>query len=292
MVWVIPWWGFAIISSVFGTAFALFRKKALQKEHALKFESARGLSIVFFLIFFIPFMKFPGAIEAYLIAFVLAVLAAVAVIFISKAYRHSQISYVYPLQNLKPLFVLIFAYIFLAERVSTKNLIGIAVILLGAYILEADHHFSDLIYPVKALFRSKYSLYFVGAVIVFSVTSILDKYLVTNYFDPLTFLFIVWSMITIILNFVHGIMYGFKEIKQCFMKTKYLPGLVGGLSIFGNIAYLKALQLANISLVAPVVLLSTLGVVLIGGEFFKEDNLTYRIIVSLIMVFGVYLVIT
>ena len=107
----------------------------------------------------------------------------------------------------------------------------------------------------------------------------------------LTFLFLIWIFIALNLNIIHGIFYGFKEVEKYFMKKLYVPFLVAFLSLGTNFLYLNALQNGPVSLVTPVLMLSTLFVVLIGGKFFKEKGIVYRVIISSTMLVGTYLII-
>ena len=142
------------------------------------------------------------------------------------------------------------------------------------------------------MFKSKYSLYVIAALIMFSITSLMDKYIIDNLLDPLPFLALVWIFVAININIVHGILYGFDEVKKYIIKYPLFPFLVAFFSIGAGFLYLNALKTANVSLVAPVLTLATLFVVFFGGRFFKESNITYRLIVSVLMITGVYLVIT
>jgi len=267
---MLPWYFFAIGAAIFDTAFTLTRKKALMKEHALDFESARSISVALLLLLLMPFVTLNHSWKIVAVIYGLSVISVVGIILMSRAFRHSQISFIYPLVNIRPIFVVSLAYIFLSEAIGLIQIIGIFIILLGAYALESDHHLLDLLEPIKSMFKSKYSLYMISAVFIFSITALADKYIVSNYLDPISFMFLIWIFIAINLNIVHGIKYGFKEVKQCFKETKGLPFIVGFFSIGSSLLYLQALTLAYVSLVTPVIMLSTLFVVLIGGNSLKK----------------------
>jgi len=196
------------------------------------------------------------------------------------------------LGNLKPAFVALLAFIFLAESITYKNIIGIIVLLLSAYLLESDHHFSDFVKPIKHLLKEKYSIYFILAIFLFSVTAVFDKFIISNYLDIFTYFFLIWLFIAINFNFIHIFLYGYKDTIKCFKKVTYLPVLVGFFSLGGNLLALKALSLAYVSLVTPVLMLNTLFVVVLGGKFFHEKYIYFRLAVSLFMLIGAYLVIT
>jgi len=288
---MIPWYVFAIASTIFATAFAIARKKALQYEHALEFESARSLAVLMFLLILLPFITPSYSLKVIGIVYIVSLAGVAGIVLMAKAFRHLEISLLYPLINLKSLFVLVLAYIFLGESITALNMVGILILLATAYVLEADHHFSNLIIPLKALFTSKYNIFAIAALLIFSFTSVMDKYIVTNLLDPLSFMLLVWLFVAFNLNVLHGFLYGYKEIKQCFKENGPLIFMVAFFSLGANLLALNALRLAYVSLVTPVLLLSTIFVVFIGGRFFKEKHIMYRVGVSLVMLIGVYLVI-
>jgi uncharacterized membrane protein len=288
---LMEWYVYAFSAVILTTAFAIVRKKALENKHALEFESARSLAAVLLLLLILPFININVPWKIIVLVYFSALLGAVGILFTAKAYRHSEISQMYPLGNLKPLIVLILAYIILYERVTMANLAGAFLLLFSAYALEADHHFSDLLYPIKNLFSSKYNLFFLLGIMLFSITSLFEKYFVSTYFNPLSLLFMVWLFVSINLNIIHGFMYGFKEVRKYFAEKPVFPFLVAFLSIGANFLYLIALQKTYVSLVVPFMTLSTLFVVFIGGKFFHEKNLLFRVATSAIMLVGAYLVI-
>jgi drug/metabolite transporter (DMT)-like permease len=285
------WYIYALGAIVLSSAFAIARKKALKNEHALEFESARSLAVVLLLLLILPFVTINAPWKIIALVYFSALLGAIGILLTAKAYRHSEISHIYPLGNLKVLIVLILAYLFLSERISPANVAGAFLLLFSAYALEADHHFSDLLYPIKNLFKSKYDMFFLSGILIFSITSMLEKYFVSNYFDPVSLLFLVWIFVSFNLNMIHGFIYGFEEVRKYFAQKPGFPFLVAFLSIGANFLYLTALQKAYVSLLTPFLMLSTLLVVLVGGKFFHEKNLLFRVVTSLTMLIGAYLVI-
>lgn len=288
-----PWYIYAFAAVIAGTFFSVFRKKALKKTHSMQFAATRSLVALFLSLFLIPLIDVTSLKpRVILLIYIASLLATIGIFFMSKSYRHMDLSILAPLQNTKPIFIAILGYLVLGEILSLKQLLGIATILLAAYILEADRHFDDLTRPFKKFVSSRYSLYLLFAVIIFSVTSILDKMLVTNHTDPLTLLVLIRIFIGLNINIAHGVSYGFKEIGTCFSRTSYLPLIVAFFAMSSNLLVYMALKLAYVSVVVPFTMLTTLFVVIIGGEFFHEKNLLYRLMTSFVMIIGVYLLVT
>jgi len=289
---MIQWYVYAIGAAVFATLFEIFRKKALSKVHAMNFESARTIFMVLLCLFLIPFISLSFDKINMFLVYLTSLLAAIGILYAAKAFRHGDISLITPLSNLRPAFIAIIAVIFLSESLSKTQITGIAVLFATAYLLAADHHISSFIAPIKHFIKSKYSLYFLFATFLFAVTAVLDKFIITNKITNIfTYFFFVWIFLAINLNIIHALTHGIKETFACIKKTRYLAFIVAVFSFISNLLALKALSMAYVSLVMPIVMLSTLLVVLFGGRYFHEKGLLPRVLISILMLIGAYLVI-
>ncbi|GAG47221.1 unnamed protein product, partial [marine sediment metagenome] len=106
-----------------------------------------------------------------------------------------------------------------------------------------------------------------------------------------TYFFFVWIFIAINFNIIHLILFGFKDTVACIKEVTYLPFIVGGFAFIANLLTLKAYSMAYVSLVVPIVMLSSLFVVIFGGRFFHERYLLFRVVVSVLMLVGACLII-
>ncbi len=288
---MIEWWVYAFFAVAFGTMFVMFRKKALVKAHAMNLESARSLSVAFFCLFLIPFVNLDIPWQIFLIVYGISLMGTFAILLMSKSLRHNEVSLIAPLSNFRPAFVAVLAFFFLKESLTLTQIAGITIILLTTYLLESDHHFSNFLEPIRNLIGNKYHYYFLLAVFIFSIATVVDKYLVTYHLDIFTYYFLVWIFITVNFNIIHAWKFGIMDSVKCFRDTNYLPVLVAFFSFAKNLFALKALSMAYASLVTPVLMVETLFVVFVGGEFFHEQYRYFRLFVSGLMLIGVYLII-
>ncbi len=285
-----PWWFFAICSAVFSSLFTIFRKKGTLKEHALEFEVVRTTTVAFLCLFLIPFLTFKYSITSILIIYFTSLLAVLGILLNSKALKHLQISTVAPLFNLTPGFLAILAFLFLGESLSKIQVGGLILLIVGAYVLETDHH--SFIKSFLQHIKSKYVGYAIASALVFSITALLDKYIITFYAVAFDYLFLVWFCIAInfiLLSFIQK--KGIKGVKHCLRKSKHNVFLAGLFSFLGNVFYVAALSLSYVSLVMPIRRLSTLISTIVGGELFHEKNLLRKSFACVIMVVGAYLII-
>jgi uncharacterized membrane protein len=288
---MVPWYVYAFASAIFSTFFIMLRKKALSKVHAMNLESARALSTLFILLLLTPLINLGIDKKILLLVYFVSLLATIGILFFSKALRHKDVSLIMPLANFKPAFVAVIAFLFLSEAITQKQIIGVIILLISAYLLESNHNFSDLYAPIKNFFKTRYNLYFTFAIFLFSITAVLDKLILSNYLDIFNYLFFLWVFIAINFNIIHAVKFGYKDTIKCFKKIKYLPLLIGLLTVVKNLFALKAISLAYVSLVTPVLMLETLFVVLLGGKFFHEKFLYFRFSVASLMLIGAYLII-
>jgi uncharacterized membrane protein len=260
--------------------------------HTLNFESLRSFWVVIFSLSLIPLLVKPLNVITVLLTYLVSLIATLGILYVAKAYKHTEISLLSPLDNLKPAFVALISFFFLGEILKIQQIVGISILVISAYLLESDHHFSNLIAPLKHILKSKYPLYFLFATLLFAISSIIEKYIInSNAINIYTLFFLVWVFIAVNFNIIHISSYGFKDTIECFKQTKSLSILVALFSIFANILVYKSLSLANVSLVMSFLTISTFLIVLLGGKFFNEKYLYFRIIVSTIMLVGAILVI-
>lgn len=288
---MLPWYVLGIIVALIGTVFTLVRKKALGNEHAMNFESARTITVALFSLLLIPFAEFNINISTIFLVYITSLIVAIGILFQAKAVRHGQISLMAPLSNIRPAFVLLLAYIFLAERLSLGQIGGIFLLLISAYLLQADHHVKNLFEPIKNLIKDKNALFYLLALFIFSISTLMDKYIITERLDIFSYSILLWVFIAINFNIIHGVIFGFKETVDCFKRQKFYPFIVGFLALAGAVVSYQALTMTKVSLLTPVVMLKTLFIVFLGGRFFKEDNILFRSMVSIFMLGGALMVI-
>lgn len=288
---MIPWYVYALLSSFTATFMFIIRKRALSYFHSFQFESARTLSELCIVLLLFPFINLSMDFWAYILIYLMSLLAVIAIFLQSKALKLLDLSIVSPMRSLKAAFVALFAFLILNESISLQNFFGIGIILIGVYLLEADKHFDDILKPFKLLFSSSGSIYLISAIVIFSITSIFDKFVLNTYTDPISLAFFIWIFIGINFNIVHAIFYGFSDTINCIIKKPFLPIGAAFFSIITIIFAYSALELAYVSLVTPILMLSTLFMIFFGGKFFHEENLLYRLVISAFMIIGTILIV-
>jgi len=287
------WFWFALISALFISIETILEKKILKKEHALQFSAVVALSIFIISLIFLPYLNFQQLnTRIFLWIYFNSWLATISFLLVSKSLRHMEISSVTPLLSFGPVFILIFSLIFLKEKVTNIQIMGIMLVIFGAYVLESKK--KNYLAPIIEIFRSQYIHYIFIALILNGISTTLDRYfLKNNILDPVSYLFLISIFLainySILITVLHG---GFKEINKSFKIDGIKIIIIAVLIMISRIALFQSFSLASAFLVEPVKRISVLFVVIFGGVLFHEKHLFKKFIASLLMLGGIYLITT
>ncbi|MBC8495487.1 EamA family transporter [archaeon] len=284
----LDWYVYALLSAIFVGIVGIFNKKILNHEHALEFTASRGIFLGVFSLFLIPFVNFGISWKIYLLIYLISLIACVGLLFFMKSVRHGEVSVVAPLTNISPLFLVIIAFFVLNEIPTSKQYIGIFLLVVGAYSLEVGITNKGFIEPIKGFVKSKIVHHLLIALVIFSMTAVLDKMILDKYASIITYLFVFTIFKSINFIIIESYKHGFSEIKNDLKKDfkLLLPDSI--LLFFGHVFYLLAVAApgASISLVIPIKRMSTLFTTIFGGSLFHEKNLLIKVLACIIMIWG------
>lgn len=287
MLWIL----YALGSAVFHALGSIFDKKVMRHEHALEYGATKGVFFLF-LVFALPFVRLDFAWQTYAALYGITIIFCAGNLYYLKSLRHSQISSAIPLMNISPLFLLIIAFVLLGETPSGMDVFGVFLLIAGTYGLQLAHSGKSFLAPFRLLVKSKYALYMVFAMVVFSVTATLEKGIINNGFDALSLLVIGRLMIGFNYIVLESAKHGFHEIIKDVRKdgrSTFFSALFG---IISAAFYFLALATpgALVSLVIPVKRTSTMIAALVGGRLFHEDNILQKVIACVVMIAGVAII--
>lgn len=248
-----------------------------------------NIPLTFFLVLFlggIPrvtplfylFMGISGFLDT--IAFVLAL----------RAISKSDISILAPIAVFSPVFTTIIAAFTIGEVPDMRKLIGILIIVLGAYLLNVSSIKNGIGAPFKSLFESQGVLFFLIANLIWSVTPIFQKKAIfeTTPQIPLFasvigmcfgFVFLTPFALKKVLGFV-------KEIKQN-IKWFAVNGVMT--SVSQALAY-AAFSLTFLGYATSVFRISIIFTIILGAIFFKETRIKERMFGAIVMLLGAILI--
>jgi drug/metabolite transporter (DMT)-like permease len=238
---------------------------------------------------FVPFADFDISIYAVALVFLISVVSTVSYILTARVYKHGNISVSSPiLSSLPQLLIVVFAFMFLSERLSFVQYMSIAVMIIAAYLLLFKANSRK-----RTAFDGKRYIYeLVMVVALMAIGGVLLKYLLF-YMTPYTYIVLVEAFIALDMTVYMQLRYGgVKEIAHN-MRKHWMPLLaIAVIAMAYRITYYLAVSTTYVSLTSP--LRNTLSVVitvLAGGLLFKEGNIARKLALAAVMVTAVYFLI-
>ena len=286
------WYLLAIISALFSAGAAILEKKILFKERALSFSS---LLAIFNLIIAIPFFFFTDlhvlTMVSLLVLLFKSFLGALAFLCVMLGIKNLELSKALPLLVLTPGLVAIGGFIFLKEALTSLEVVGIILLLIGTYILQlkSRQKFFD---PWKSYLKAKGNYYIFFALILFTITSLLDKAILSS-FNLHVNAFMGFQHLFLAIIFLAFLLFTGKarELKSTIKYSWLMILFLGFVTIIYRYAQIAAVKEAPVALVLSLKRISVFFAVLIGGKLFKEKHLLIRLIATGVMIAGAILII-
>ncbi|MFH1209502.1 MAG: EamA family transporter [archaeon] len=285
------WYLFAFGSAIFTALAVIIEKKSLIKQHSIEFSCVLSIFMFILSLIFIRLVDFNLDLRIWILIALESLFFGLSTFFTAKAIRHMEVSSASSLMVFLPVFILFFAVIILGETISYLQLLGIFLLIVGIYILEIRK--GGFLKPFANIFKRQYINYVFLSLALMALSLILARYLLsTKLVDvyTLTFIsytfFMVYMIILIFLlhDGINGIMRGFKT-------SGVLIFFAATFILVAKLLQNQAILIQNVTLVETIRRTYVIIVILLGGELFHEKNLTKKIIATLVMLFGAYLII-
>ena len=204
-----------------------------------------------------------------------------------KAIKVSDLSIVAPITTFSPLLLLITSPFIVGEFPNALGILGIFIIVIGAYVLKFQDKSRGYLIPLKSLFSEIGPRFMFGAVSVWSISANVDKIGVQNS-SP-----IMWAIAAHFSVAIFCLPILFFKSKPNIRNIKSNAGnliIIGITNALMIICQMSALKLALVSYVIAVKRTSALFKVLWGWLIFKEQGIRERIAGSIIMILGVVVI--
>ncbi len=234
-----------------------------------------------------------------------AVLNWAATLLSTHALSRADASLVTPLLTFNPAFTLLVALVMLGEIPGLQQVLGVAIILFGAYLLEVREARTGLLTPLLILVRRPGAALAIVASMLWGTTTVLEKLAIEHVRPPSgPLVALVGTTITVVLLTPNALAPLFRSDNSATRAdTSKQPGLFGGLgvhrpallaaAIIAGIAPLfgfTAIALGLVGYVTALFKLSAVFTVLWAWLFLGEGNLRSRLLGALVMILGSALV--
>lgn len=102
----------------------------------------------------------------------------------TQALAQSDASLVTPLLTFNPAFTLLVAWLTLGEMPGVREALGVAIILLGSYLLEVEETSTGLLAPLAVLVRQPGAVFAILASALWGITTVLEKVAIEHVSPP------------------------------------------------------------------------------------------------------------
>ena len=277
--------GLIVISAVFHAGWNMLVKSANDKvAYNVHIQIATALFVSIYTIIFYPealYLHKPTLYYALLSSFFFALYQHFAAV----SYKYADVSMVYPLTTSSPLFIIIWAYFLLDEKISLMGVLGIVLILAGCYIMNVTRGKGNknALYGIFLALLSAF-LYSFGALAdkmgVGTVNTHLYIMLMANFISLYSILFASFSHRKS--RTLH------KKVAE---KIQWKLVAVGGIIMAASIVtYRLGLVDMQISYATALRQLSSFFGVFMGIFFLKESYGLQRVIGSIVIISGIVLI--
>jgi drug/metabolite transporter (DMT)-like permease len=236
-----------------------------------------------------PFIDIPELDSVFfMVVFLLLPLETTALLLYMKAINTSPLSLTLPFLSLTPVFLIGTSYIILGESPNKTGLMGIILVVIGAYLLNVHKIKQGFLEPLRAVVKERGSVLMIIVAFIFSITSSFGK-IAVQHSSPIFFSIFYSILLSAFLFLI--VSFKTRHILSKIVSRPLLFLFIGISMAIMMITHLKAISLVEVSYMISVKRLSLLIGVIYGAVFFKETNIKERFLGSAIMLMGVILII-
>lgn len=219
--------------------------------------------------------------------FISAALNWGATLLSTRALAQADASLVSPLLTFNPAFTLLVAWPVLGERPGLREALGVAIILVGAYLLDLPAGTSVRLASLHALLRQPGTLLAVLASALWGVTTVLEKVAIEHTTPPSGPVVALASTVLTVLLLTPGAIATRQQRGKSHLTTH--PRALGAAILIAGIAPLfgfSAIALGFVGYVTALFKLSSVLTLLWARLVLQEGNLRQRLLGTIVMLIG------
>ena len=211
-------------------------------------------------------------------------------IFVNKAYQQGgAISTSYPLTVLSPLFIPIWAFIVLGEKISMLTGVGIGATVLGAMMVQMKE---ISLTELKKMFQFnkdyKGARYAILSSFVYSFGAIFDKYRVSS-FQASAYLGLLVGFMS--LNMIIYMLISGRADFMGYTSKNWKILLIGGIALLFSFLFFRlALQKIDVSIAVPMRQTAIIFAIIFGVVFLKEKFKMEKVVAVIVIFVGILLI--
>lgn len=210
--------------------------------------------------------------------------------FLMKAYEKGDLSHVYPIARSSPAIILILAVTLYGEQVSTKGVVGILLIVIGAYCINMKSWWlGEILEPIRSIRDNVSTRWAILTMLSIATYSMIDKKFI-DHVPPLTFQYGIDIVIFILFSIYICLSNRWSSVSVEWKERKLSAAINGVIAFVGYQLILIAFQMGNLSYIAGLRQLSIVFAVLLGGHLLQEKHQSIRLTCGLLIFAGAFLI--
>ena len=286
------WFLFALTTATCESFRDVFNKKSLETNDI--YIVAWSLNF-FTVVFLLPLVWITGVPEIgdrfFLSLAINSTLNGLSFLTLMKAIQASDLSKVAPMTTFTPLFLLLTSPLIVGEFPNPSGFVGIALIVVGAYLLNLNARKAGYLAPFKMLWKERGTKLGLLVAFLWSITANFDKIGVQNS-APIFWVFSMFAGITLLLSplVMFQSKLGFKGSKGNQISSFSFRKSLVSIGLFNAIAVAFQMFALNLTLVPYVISVkrtSAIFSVIWSKVIFKESGFQERVTGAVVMVLGV-----
>jgi drug/metabolite transporter (DMT)-like permease len=205
-----------------------------------------------------------------------------------RALKLSPLSLSLPFLAFTPVFMILTGHLILGETIGLGGVVGILLIVLGAYVLNLSKMKSGLLGPIRAVMSEPGSWIMLLVSFIYSLTAPIGKVAILHS-NPWFFAAVYNLALSVVIVSLWPAAAGGAGVRGIFSR----PGpmlLIGLMAAMENFAHMMAIAQVEAAYMIAVKRLSLLFGVLYGAWWFGEQNIRERLAGAAIMIAGVFLI--
>jgi drug/metabolite transporter (DMT)-like permease len=275
-----------LIAAVLHATWNLFLKRAREKQ--IFTWCALLVGSICFAPFLVQVGSFPSRIWPYVISS--AIFEVVYYLMLIRAYQNGDFSLVYPMaRGSAPVFLTVWATLFLGERPRLYGLIGIGLLVLGLIIVGGKSWWTLRSLRKTASLHSSGLVLALGVACCISIYSAIDGAAV-HQVAPLPYTVLIITLTGLLLTPVVLLRYGGKAIATEWRTNWTRIVLVGILSLLTYMLALLAFSIARVSYAGSIREISVVFAAFLGWRWLGEDFGMIRVIGSIFIFAGILVI--
>ena len=232
----------------------------------------------------------PIAGSGYWFVLVSAGLQAFYFVMLGRAYSRGDLGLVYPIaRGIGPMLVPVLAVVLLGERVALLAVIGIALIVVGIYVVSWWGRLRQILARPWALLRDAGVRYAIVTGVTITVYSLVDKRAV-EHVQPFLYMYLLTIVSAVALAPYILRRYGLALVREEWTKNARAIAVAGLLFFVAYGLALTAFSLSQVSYVAPAREVGIVFGVLLGMVVLKEQSGVGRLLGAVLVVAGMALI--